>query len=63
MPKLKTHKSDRERICRLCEEPIDKGKTSIIIEGCKVGNKRRDIHFHTSCLYDGLQKLSEELTR
>jgi hypothetical protein len=60
MAKMKTHKSDRERICRLCEKPIENGKTSVMIEQCKVGNKKVDIHFHSSCIYYGLQQLSEE---
>jgi hypothetical protein len=60
MPSLKFHKSDKERICRLCEKPIDKGKTSIMIENCKVGNKKVNLHFHCDCLYKGLQQLGEQ---
>lgn len=59
MPSLKFHNSDKERICRLCEKPIDKNKTSIMIEACKVGNKKANLHFHCDCLYNGLQQLGE----
>lgn len=61
MAKVKRHKSDKVRICRICEEPIEKGHTSICIENCKVSNRTVDIHFHFSCMYQSLEKLDEEV--
>lgn len=60
MAQIKFHTSDRERVCRLCEKPIEKNKTSILIEDCKVGNKKANLHFHCDCLYNGLQIMSEK---
>jgi len=65
MAKIKMHKSDKERICRICEKVIGKNETSIVIEGCKVGNKKVNIHFHYDCIYPSVQHVGnyEELNK
>ena len=60
MAKMKLHQSDRERICRICEKPIEKNLTSIVIEECKVSNRKVNIHFHYDCIFQSLEKLQED---
>lgn len=49
MSSLAYHTSDRDRICKLCEKPIERGERALIMKQVHVPPKRRDLHFHTDC--------------
>ena len=55
MSRLVIVTSDRDRICRLCEKPIDQGEAAYVFRGVHVPPKRRDLHMHINCLMCEIQ--------
>jgi hypothetical protein len=51
MARLEKITSERERICRLCEKPIDKDEIAYVMRGVHIPPKRRDLHMHIECLH------------
>lgn len=43
------HVTDRDRVCRICEEKIDRGEEALVMIGVNVKGKQ-NLHFHTECL-------------
>ena len=51
MARLVKRISERERICRLCEKPIEPDEIAYVFIGVHVPPKRRDLHMHLNCLH------------
>lgn len=49
MSRIEYYKTDRDRICKFCEKPIERGEEAVIIRRIKVSPKVVDLHIHTEC--------------
>ena len=55
--------SDRVRVCRICEEEIDKKCPAVVLANCKIpgGCRRQDFHFHVKCFFDAARSAKHEM--
>jgi len=50
MARILKKSSDKDRVCRLCEKPIERHEVAYVFTGVHVPPKRRDLHMHLWCL-------------
>lgn len=43
------HVTDRDRICKICNQPINRGEEGYVLTNVRVSGKTLNIHFHTEC--------------
>jgi hypothetical protein len=55
MARLEKMTSDRIRVCRLCEQPIQCAELAYVMRGVHVPPKKRDLHMHIECLHAEIQ--------
>ena len=62
MAHFEHHTTDRDRICRICCQPIERGEEALVLK--KVATpKLKDLHFHTSCMENEMELLKGKVIR
>lgn len=54
MSQIKYHTTDRDRVCKLCNDKMARGTWGIALTGVHVPPKVVDIHFHEGCFMRAL---------
>ena len=47
---LEYYQTNRDRVCRICYENIERNEKAVVLGNVKIGNKKYDLHFHENCL-------------
>lgn len=48
------HTTERDRVCRICEERMVRYTWGIVLHGAHVSPKVKDLHFHEGCFMRSL---------
>lgn len=59
-PTVSYHTSDRDRVCKICNDPIKRSTWAIKFSQIHIPPKLRDIHFHEGCLMRALGLARDE---
>ena len=51
--------SDRDRVCRICEEKIARNTWSVMLQDLKVSPKKVNVFFHEGCFFRSLEHAKE----
>ena len=54
MSQFKYVTSNRDRICKICSDKIEKNTYGIVLQDVHISPKIVDLHFHVECFYKSL---------
>jgi hypothetical protein len=59
MTTVKYHTTSRDRVCRICLEPIARHTWAIVFDSVHVPGMRISLHFHEGCLVRAMETAKE----